>query len=135
LFVIIKERRPRELPMEEDVVVQVHVQEHGANIEDQVNDPMEEDDDANNIVEEDGTNILIQETFNNVGMDDDDDQLDGVFDIPVLEKESQPLYEGSKTSLLSAILLLVNLKVMNGFSNTCVTQLLRYVIYFVTLST
>jgi hypothetical protein len=104
------------------------------NIEDQVNDPMEEDDDANNIVEEDGTNILIQETFNNDGMDDDDDQLDGVFDIPILEKASQPLYEGSKISLLSAILLLVNLKVMNGLSNTCVTQLLRYVIYFVTLS-
>jgi hypothetical protein len=121
--------------MEEDVVVQAPVQEHGANIEDQVNDPMEEDDDANNTVEEDGTNILIQETFNNVGMDDDDDQLDGVFDIPVLEKATQPLYEGSKTSLLSAILLLVNLKVMNGLSNTCVTQLLRYVIYFVTFST
>ena len=96
---------------------------------------MEEYDDANNTVEEDGTNILIQETFNNVGMDNDDDQLDGVFDIHVLEKASQPLYEVSKTSLLSAILLLVNLKVMNGLSKTCVTQLLRYVIYFVTFST
>jgi hypothetical protein len=122
--------------MEEDVDVQEPVQEHGVNIEDQVNDPMEEDDDANNTVEEDGTNILIQETFNNVGMDDDDDLLDGVFDIPVLENARQPLYEGSKTSLLAAILLLVNLKVMNGLSNTCVTQLLRYiVIYFVTFST
>jgi hypothetical protein len=68
-------------------------------------------------------------------MDDDDYQLDDVFSIPVLEKASQPLYEGSKTSLLSYILLLVNLKVMNGFSNSCVTQLLRYAIYFVTLST
>jgi hypothetical protein len=74
--------------MEEDVVVQAHVQEHGANIEDQVNDPMEDDDDSNNTFEEDGTNILIQDTFNNVGMDDDDDQIDGVFDIHVLEKES-----------------------------------------------
>jgi hypothetical protein len=45
--------------MEEGVVVQAHVQEHGVNIEGQVNDPMEEDDDANNIVEEDGKNILI----------------------------------------------------------------------------
>ena len=91
---------------------------------------MEEDDGANNTVEEDGTNILIEEKFNNARMDYDDDQLDGFFDITVLEKETQPLYEGSKTSLLSTILLLVNLKVMNGFSNTCVTQLLRYVIYF-----
>ena len=121
--------------MEEDVVVRAIVQEHGTNIEYQVNDPMEEDDDANNTIEENGTNILIQEKFNNVGMDDDDDQLDGIFDIPVLEKEIQPLYEGSKTSLLSAILLPVSLKVMNSFSNTCVTQLLRYVVYFVTFST
>ena len=117
------------------VVVQVLVQEHGENIEDQVNDPMEEDDDANNTAEEYGTNILIHETFNNVGMDDDDDQLDGVFDILVLEKETQPLYEGSITSLLFAILLLVNLEVMNGLSNTCVTQILWHVIYFVTFST
>jgi hypothetical protein len=34
--------------VEEDVFVQAHVQEHGANIEDQVNDPMEEYVDANN---------------------------------------------------------------------------------------
>jgi hypothetical protein len=74
---------------------------------------------------------LIQGTFNNVGMDDDDDQLDGFFDIPVLEKETQPLYEGSKRSLLSSILLLVNLNVMDVLANTCVTQLLRYAIYFV----
>ena len=68
-------------------------------------------------------------------MDDDDDQLDGVFDIHVLKKASQPLYEDSKTSLLSTILLLVNLKVMNGLSKTSVTQLLRYAIYFFTFST
>jgi hypothetical protein len=78
---------------------------------------------------------LIQETFNNVGMVDDDDQLDRVFYILVHEKETQPLYEGSKISLLSAIFLLVNLNVMNDFSNTCVSQLLRYVIHFVTFST
>ena len=91
------------------------------NIEYQVNDPMEEDYDGNNIVGEDGTNILIQDTFNNARMDDDDDQIDGVFDIHVLEKEIQPLYEGSKTSLRSTILLLVNLNVMAGLSNTFFT--------------
>ena len=53
------------------VVVQAYVQEHGANIEDQANDPMEEDNDVDNIVEEGGANILIHETFNNFGMDDD----------------------------------------------------------------
>ena len=54
-------------------------------------------------------------------MDDDHDDFDDVHDIPLLEKERQSLYEGSKTTLLSAIMLLVSLKVVNGFSNTCVT--------------
>jgi hypothetical protein len=68
-------------------------------------------------------------------MHDDDDHFDGVFEIPLPENAIQHLYEGSKTSILSAILLLVNLKVMNGLSKNHVTQLLRYVIYFFTLST
>jgi hypothetical protein len=96
---------------------------------------MEEEVDVNNTIEEDGRNILIEETFNNVGIDDDENPLDGVFDIHVLDKARQPLHQGSKISLLSTILLLVNLKVMNGLSKTCVTQLLRYVIYFFTFST
>ena len=74
---------------------------------------MEEDDNANTTVEDDGTNTLIHETFG-VGMDDHDDFGD-VHDIPLLEKERQPLYQGSKKSLLSTILLLVNLKVVNCF--------------------
>lgn len=113
------------------------VQENGAiNIEDQANDPMEEDNDVDNIFEEDETNILIKETFNNVGMDDDGNQYDDrSFDLHVLEREIKPLYEGSKTSLLFVVLLLVNLKVVNGLSNTCVIQLLRYVIYFVSFNT
>jgi hypothetical protein len=48
---------------------------------------MEEVNDANNAVEEqeeDGTNRFIHETFNNVGMDDDVNQFDGSYDIPVL---------------------------------------------------
>ena len=125
MFVILKIGSPRALLEEEEVqFVQVLVQEHGENIEDQVNDIMEEINDDNNTVEEDeedGTNRFIQETFNNDGMDDDGNQFDGAYEITVLQKESEPLYEGSKTILLSAILLLVNLKVVNGWSNTCVT--------------
>lgn len=123
--------------MDQDVVVviQAPTQEHGENIEYQVNDPMEEDDDANNTVEEVGTNILIQDTFNNDGMNDDDDQVDGVFDRPLIEMETQSLYQGSKTSLLCAISLMVNLNIMNGLSHTWVTQLLSCVIYFLTFST
>ena len=52
------------------MVVQAPVHEHGVNIEDQINDPMEEDDNSNNTFEEDGTNILIQEAFSNNGMDE-----------------------------------------------------------------
>lgn len=119
------------------VVVQPLLQEHGEiNIGEKANDPMEEYNDVVNIVEEDGTNILIQETFNNLGMDDDDNEYDEcALDLPVLERETTRLYEGSKTSLLYALLLLVKLKVVNCLSNTSVTQLPRYVIYFVTFST
>ena len=78
--------------MEEDVVVQARVQEHGENIEDQFSDLVEEEDDVNNTIEEDGRNILIEETFNNVGIDDDEDPLDGVFDIHVLDKVGQTLH-------------------------------------------
>jgi hypothetical protein len=45
--------------MEEEMFVQTCFREHGENIEDQVNDPMEEDVDDNNTIEEHGTNIFI----------------------------------------------------------------------------
>ena len=67
-------------------------------------------------------------------MDDDDDDdhdniddFDDFHDIPLLEKAYEPLYEGSKTNLLSVILLIMNLKVMNGLSNISITWMLRYV--------
>lgn len=39
---------------------------------------------------------------------------DRAFDTPILEREIKPLYEGSKSFLLSVILFLVKLKVLNG---------------------
>ena len=58
LFVIIKQRPTRAL-YEEDDVIQVP-EEHGANVEAQINDhDMEKDDNVNNTVEDDGTNRLI----------------------------------------------------------------------------
>ena len=99
----------------------------------QVNDHIEQDDHTDNIVEYDGTNTLIHDSFN-VRMDDDDDddhqnidEFDDVHDSPLLEKAYEPLYEGSNTNLLSAILSIMNLKVMNGLSNISITQMLRYV--------
>ena len=57
-------------------------------------------------------------------MDDDDyddneniDDFDDVDDITLLDKAYEPLYEGSKTNLLSAILLIMNSNVINGLSN------------------
>ena len=80
-----------------------------------------------------GTNTSIHDSFN-VRMDDDDDDdheniddFDYVHNIPLLEKAYEPLYEGSNTNLLFAILLIMNLKVMNGLSNISITQMLRYV--------
>ena len=70
--------------------------EHGVmNNEEQVNDHIEEDDNTYTIVEDDSTNTLIHDTFN-VRMDDDDDDhenddFDGVHDLPLLEKAYKPL--------------------------------------------
>ena len=97
--------------------------EHGSiKNEEQVNDHIEEDDHTDNIVEDDGTNTLIHDSFN-VIMDDDNgddnencDEFDNENDIPLLDKEYEPLYEGSKTNILSVVLL-----IMNSLSNTSIT--------------
>jgi hypothetical protein len=104
------------------------VEEHGgANIQGEDNDPMEDDDHApENTIEDDGINTLIHDTFSpSVSDHDDDDSLD----VPLLEKAYEPLYKDSQTTLLSAVLLLLNLKVMNGLSNITMSRMLRYVIY------
>ena len=104
--------------------------DHGVmNNEEQVNDHIEEDDHNDNIVENDGTNKLIHDSFN-VRIDednDDDDDFDDVHNIPLLDKAHETLYEGFKTNLLSVVLLIMNLKVMNGISNISIIQMLRYV--------
>jgi hypothetical protein len=105
---------------------------HGDELRDQnieasdqvINDDMDGDNvsDSN---KEDEIHRLIQDTFAPMDEDNQDDSHDVD---PLLEKSHQPLYEGSTINLLSAILLLVNLKVLNGLSNTCLTQILRYLI-------
>ena len=101
---------------------QVQDQDHGECMfnGEQVNDHIKQDDHIDNVVEDDGTNTLIHDSFN-VRMDDD------VHDIPLLDKAYEPLYEGSKTNLLPTVLLIMNLKVMNGLSNIAITRMLRYV--------
>ena len=85
---------------------------------------MDEDDiiDTNG---EDEINIFLQDTFAPL----DQDNIHDIHDVPLLEKSQEPLYEGSTKHILYSILLLMNLKVLNGLSNTCFTQLLRYVMY------
>ena len=87
----------------------------------QVNDHIEQDDHTDNIVEDDGTNTLIHDSLI-VRMDDEDDddnensdEFDNENDIPLLDKAYEPIYEGSKTILLYAILLIMNLKVWMVF--------------------
>ena len=110
-----------------DVVVQD--EELEADNEDQVNDSMEVDNN-NNIVQVDETNQMIQDLF---GHPDEDhgDSSDGIYDEPLIEKANKRIYKGSTTNILSTTLLLVNLKVTNNLSNTCMTQILRYVICFI----
>ena len=78
-----------------------------------------EEDDNNNIVQDDGTREFIQDLFTRLDEDEDIDDIDP--DVPLLDKKTTPLYEGSRENLLSTTLLLVNLKVLIGFSNTCMT--------------
>jgi hypothetical protein len=93
----------------------VQVEEHEANNEGQVNDPIKEDEN-NNIVQDDGTNKMIQELF---AQSDEDGDGDGIYDESLIEKENKRLYKASRANLHSSTLSLVNLKVMNHFSNTC----------------
>jgi hypothetical protein len=92
----------------------VQVKEHEAN--------------ENLVEEDDGKNQMIQDFFSHL---DEDGDSDGIYDGPLLEKENKRLYKGSRENLISATLLLVNLKVMNHLSNTCMTRILRYVICFI----
>ena len=83
-------------------------------------------DDNNEIVHiNDGTNQMLQDLY---GESDDDggDSSDDIYDVPLIERSSERLFEHSNATLLSAALLLVNLKVMNNLSNRCMTQILRY---------
>ena len=122
LFVNIKTIPPRCQPPESYLPhnsrnTTLQYDEHGDNaIEDGViNDPMDKDD----IIDTDGEdeiNILLQDTFSPL----DEDNLNDIHDVPLLKKSQEPLYEGS-TTILSSILLLVNLEVLNDLSNTCFT--------------
>ena len=119
-----------------EVISEQVPEDHGVSMfnGEKVNDHIEQDDHTNNIVEDYVTNTLIHDSFN-VRMDDDDDDddnensddFDNENDIPLLDNAYEPLYEGSKTNLLSAVLLILNLKVMNSLSNISITRMLRYV--------
>ena len=137
MFVIIKLELPSEFPQNiapsisrNDVVQD---EEHH---DQEIEDLMEEDDGTNQVndpmEEYDGTNQMVQDLFSQ--LDEDGDNA-GIYDEPLLEKANKRLYEGSRTNLLSATLLLVNLKVMNNLSNTCMTQILRYAICFISYYT
>ena len=53
-----------------------------------------------------------------------DENFDDINDVPLIEKSQQPIYKISKKkNILSTIFLLVNFKVFNGLSNTCLTQI------------
>ena len=87
------------------------LEEHGGvNIQDEDNTSMEEDDNVpEDVIEEDGIGVGNEETHNDGTRESNNDDEYGL-DIPLLEKAHEPLYKGSQTTLLSAIVLLVNLK-------------------------
>jgi len=76
-----------------------------------------DEDDVMDTNDKDEINRLIQDTFAPL----DEDNLHDIHDVPLLDKSQEPLYKGSTKNILYAILLLVNLKVLNGLSKTCFT--------------
>jgi hypothetical protein len=54
------------------------------------------------------------------------DIYEDIHDVPLIDKAQNPLYIESKACLLSTMLLLLNFKVMNGISNTCMACIIRY---------
>ena len=109
-------------------------EDHGASMcnGQQVNDHIEEDDHIDNIVEVDGINTLIHDSFN-VRMHDDDgdgneniDDFDDVHEYLFSIRHMNPFMKAPK-KFFSFVLLIMNLKVMNGLSNISITWMLRYV--------
>ena len=85
---------------------------------------------GNDTIEEDHNDEYHNDQYDHDDDDDDDDDDDAKPDVPILEKAHESLYEGSKTTLLAIVLLVVNLKVTNGLSNIAMTRMLRYFIFF-----
>ena len=111
--------------------VNFQTREHGGvNIEVEGNDTMEEDHDDEDHDDQNDHNDQDDHDDQDDDDDDDDDNVDVELDVPILEKAHESLYEGSKITLLVVVLLLVNLKVMNGLSNIAMTRMLRYAIFF-----
>ena len=108
------------------------IEEHGGvNIQDEDKTLMEEDDNVlEDMIEEDGIRETDEDAHNDSTSASDNDDEDGI-DIPILEKEHEPLYQGSQINLLCAIVLLMNFKVMNGLSNVAMSCMLRYAIFFI----
>ena len=115
----------------------------GVNIEVEGNSPMEEDDPKventiedvgigvvdnvpENIIEEDVTSTIYKDD-EICGSNDDGDNLD----MPIIEKAYEPLYQNYQATLLFALLLLENFKVMNGISNVAMSCMLRYSVIFI----
>jgi hypothetical protein len=58
---------------------------------------------------------LIYDTFVSMNEIEPMDEIyEDIHDVPLIDKTQKPLYKDSKTSLLCALLLLVNLKVLNN---------------------
>ena len=92
---------------------------------------MEEDDSVSeDMIKEDGIGVANEDTYDDGTSTSNNDDEDGL-DIPILEKAHKPLYKGSQKTLLFAIMLLVNLKVMNGLSNVAMSCMLRYAIFVI----
>jgi hypothetical protein len=122
LFVFTKKKSPR-LKIPNVTICSANGEGDGVEV-----DVMEND---TNIIENEGIYRVTHKTF--AYMDDFtllDEIYDDIHNLSLIDKVHKPLYKESKTSVLFFILMLVHLKILYDISNTCMTQILRYVRWF-----
>jgi len=87
--------------------------------------------------QDEGQNTFVDETtsqINEVGVNefiqDFYTSFEEVIDSPLAQLARMPLFANAESSILATLMLLLNLKVTHGLTNTCFTDILRLVLIF-----
>ena len=95
---------------------------------DVIDDSQSQDEEQNTFMDE--TTSRINEAGVNEFIQDFYRSYEEVTDSPIAQLAKTPLFPSAKTSILATLMLLLNLKVMHGLTNTCFIDILRYDLIF-----